>query len=161
MCAAFRDFLPGASGAQDNDSLGVLRGTSTRTGTPTGEHARAQKRKQPAEPTAAPASAPAKRRRKVADRDKDKDRETGRATGNRVSNHDLVSFWTIVNASRRRSSILQAASHQISPNLALSPLHHHHADPAILFPPMRPPHPPHRTTPSRAQPSGRLSHWCP
>jgi paired amphipathic helix protein Sin3a len=91
LCAAFRDFLPGAGAAQDSDSLGMLRGSSTRTGTPTGEHARAQKRKQPAESTAAPASAPTKRRRKVAERDKEKERDAGRATGSRVSIHNLIS----------------------------------------------------------------------
>ncbi|KAI0302797.1 hypothetical protein B0F90DRAFT_1627282 [Multifurca ochricompacta] len=85
LSSAFREFLPGASGAQDNDGLGVLKGPSTRTSTPTGEHARAQKRKQPAEQTAAPVSAPAKRRRKVAERDKDKERDAGRATSSRVS----------------------------------------------------------------------------
>lgn len=83
LSSAFRDFLPGA---QDADSLGVLRGTSARTGTPGGEHARAQKRKQPTEP----APAPAKRRRRAADRDKEKDRDGGRTTGSRVSVHDLI-----------------------------------------------------------------------
>ena len=73
LCAAFRDFLPGASAAQDSDGLGVLRSSSTRTGTPIGEHARVQKRKKPAESTATPASAPTKRRRKVAERDKEKE----------------------------------------------------------------------------------------
>jgi hypothetical protein len=80
----FRDFLPGAGSAPDSDSLGILRGPSTRTGTPSGEHARAQKRKQPAEPAPASASAP-KRRRKAADRDKEKERDAGRTSGNRVS----------------------------------------------------------------------------
>jgi hypothetical protein len=82
--------LPGAGGAQDTDSLGLLRGSSVRTGTPSGEHTRAQKRKQPTEPAPASATAPAKRRRRAADRDKDKERDTGRVTGSRVSVHDLM-----------------------------------------------------------------------
>jgi hypothetical protein len=90
LSSAFRDFLPGAGGAADTDSLGVLRGSGARTTTPSGEHARAQKRKQPAEPAPASASAPAKRRRRAADRDKEKERDAGRATGSRVSVHDLI-----------------------------------------------------------------------
>ena len=34
----FRDFLPGAGSAPDSDSLGILRGPSTRMGTPRGKH---------------------------------------------------------------------------------------------------------------------------
>jgi hypothetical protein len=85
LSSAFRDFLPGAGGAQDVDSLGVLRGSGARTGTPSGEHARAQKRKQPTEPGPASTPAPAKRRRRAADRDKEKEKDGGRATGSRVS----------------------------------------------------------------------------
>ncbi len=90
LSSAFRDFLPGAGGAQDGDGLGMLRGSSARTGTPSGEHPRAQKRKQPTEPAPASASAPAKRRRRAAGRDKEKERDTGRATGSRVSVRDLI-----------------------------------------------------------------------
>lgn len=89
LSSAFRDFLPGAGGATDNDSLGVLRGSGARTGTPSGEHTRTQKRKQPAEPASAPASAP-KRRRRAADRDKEKERDGGRTTGSRVSFYDII-----------------------------------------------------------------------
>ena len=89
LSSAFRDFLP-ANGAADNDSFGVLRRSSARTGTPSGEHARVPKRKQPVEPVPAPASVPAKRRRRAADRDKEKERDSGRATGSRVSAHDLI-----------------------------------------------------------------------
>ncbi len=90
LSSAFRDFLPGAGGAQDGDSLGVLRGSGARTSTPSGEHTRTQKRKQPTDPTPASAPAPAKRRRRAVDRDKDKERDGGRGTGSRVSVHGLI-----------------------------------------------------------------------
>ncbi|KAN0116479.1 hypothetical protein V8E52_005860 [Russula decolorans] len=137
LSSAFRDFLPGAGGAQDVDSLGVLRGSGARTGTPSGEHSRAQKRKQPTEPAPASTSAPAKRRRRAADRDKEKERDAGRATGSRAKQQptgreSAFSHFSTIPApsSPRRSG--HAYSHQAPPSASQN---FAQQGPAVALPP--------------------------